>query len=68
MVGFVKKAFDHPRGGSLPLVLCNHVRTKGIYMGVIYLLIWNLGNPLGRKKKTTSPNIHHPIGNYKKKT
>ena len=36
------------------------------FMGVIYLLIWILGNPLSRKK-TTSPNIHHPIGNYVRK-
>ena len=26
--------------GSLPLVLCNYVRTKSIFMGAIYLLIW----------------------------
>ena len=38
--------------GSLPLVLCNHVSTKGIFMGAIYLLIWILENP---SKK--SPNI-----------
>ena len=43
-------------------MLCNNVCT---FMGAIYLLIWILGNPLSRKK-TTSPNIQHPIGNYKR--
>ena len=37
-------------GGSLPLVLCEYVGTKGIFMGAIYLLVWVLGNPLTRKK------------------
>ena len=27
-------------GGSLHLVLCDYVGTKGIFMGAIYLLIW----------------------------
>ena len=56
-------------GGSLHLVLYNHMRTKGIFIGSTYLLIWILGNPLSRKEKKTyktSPNIQHPIGNYKK--
>ena len=52
-------------GGSLPLVLCNHMCTRGIFMGVIYLLVWILGNPF--KKKTTSPNIQHHVGIYKRK-
>ena len=47
-------------GGSLPLVLCEYVDTKGIFMGAIYLLVWVLGNPLTRKN---SSNIQHPIGN-----
>jgi hypothetical protein len=34
-------------------------------LGAIYLLIWILGNPLSRKK-STSPNIQHPIGDYKR--
>ena len=38
-------------GGALPLVLCNHMRIKGIFMGIIYLFIWILGNPLSRQKK-----------------
>jgi hypothetical protein len=58
------KTIINPRGGSLTLVLCNHVRTKGIFMGAMYL-IWIVRNPLSRKE-STSPNIQHPIGNYKK--
>ena len=57
--------FLYSSGGSLPLVLCNHVRTKGIFMGAISLLIWILKNPLSLKKNT-SPNIQHPIGNYQR--
>jgi hypothetical protein len=65
-VGF--RSCDLRGGGrSLPLVLCNHVCTKGMLTGAIYLLIWILGNPLSRKKKTTSLDIQHPIGNYKRK-
>ena len=55
----------HSRG-SPPLVLCNHVSTKGIFMGVINLLIWILENALSRKKSTL-PNIEHPIGDYERK-
>jgi hypothetical protein len=44
---------------SLLLVLCNHVRTKGIFMGAIYLLIWNLGIPLSRKNYFTKYSTPH---------
>jgi hypothetical protein len=53
-------------GGALPLVLYNHVCTKGIFMGIIYFLSLILGNPLSRKKNPTSPNSQHPIGLYER--
>ena len=44
------------------VVLC----VQRVLYGGYLLLIWNLGNPLSRKK-ASSPNIQHPIDTYKRK-
>jgi hypothetical protein len=56
-------------GDSLPLVLCDHVHTKEyFFMGAIYLLIWVLGNPLGRERERERKKWKQKETKGKKKT
>lgn len=48
-------------GGSLPLVLYNHMRTKGIFMGAIYFLIWISGKLLKQEKKSKLHQIRNTL-------
>jgi hypothetical protein len=52
-------------GGSFPLVLCNHMRTKGF----IFIFYWGLFTfSFGfQGTLTISPNIEHSIGSNKRK-